>query len=65
VGTDGAVSNLQVVDPLHPLCDSAAVRGVRSVTFVPAKRDGRPIPIRLRLPVRFQLSTAPNTALKQ
>ena len=57
VETDGTVADMEVAKSLHPLCDSAAVEGVRSVTFVPAKRDGTPIPIRLRLPIRFQLTT--------
>lgn len=57
VKTDGSVAGMEVVESLHPLCDSAAVEGVRSVTFVPAKHNGTPIPIRLRLPVRFQLTT--------
>jgi TonB family protein len=57
VETDGTVADMVVAKSLHPLCDSAAVEGVRSVTFVPAKRDGTPIPIRLRLPIRFQLTT--------
>lgn len=59
VRPDGSVRNVEVVDSLHPLCDSAAVEGVRSVKFVPAKHDGRPIPIRMKLPVRFRLITFP------
>jgi len=58
VEADGEVSAVKVVDSLHPLCDSAAVKGVRSVDFVPAKRNGDPIPIRLKLPIKFQLTTA-------
>lgn len=62
VQTDGTVADMEVVKSLHPLCDSAAVEGVRSVTFVPAKRDGTPISIRLRLPIRFQLTTVSSSA---
>lgn len=58
VEADGEVTAVDVVDSLHPLCDSAAVEGVRSVHFVPAKRDGDPVPIRLKLPITFQLTTA-------
>lgn len=60
VGSDGTVTDVEVVESLHPLCDSAAVKGVRSVQFVPAKHDGTPIPIRMKLPVRFRLLSAPN-----
>ncbi len=58
VEADGRVTDLEVVRPLHPLCDSAAVAGVRAVRFVPAKQEGTPVPIRLRLPVRFRLAAA-------
>lgn len=59
VETDGSVSNVEVVESLHPLCDSAAVAGVRSVEFVPAKQGGDPIPVRMKLPVRFRLISTP------
>ncbi|WP_263786466.1 energy transducer TonB [Salinibacter grassmerensis] len=61
VEPDGSVTNIDVAESLHPLCDSAAVDGVRSVDFIPARVDGTPVPIRLRLPVRFKMST-PATA---
>lgn len=56
VRTDGSVSNIQIAKSLHPLCDSAAVKGLRAVDFVPAKQDGKTIPIRMKLPIRFQLT---------
>jgi TonB family protein len=55
VETDGTVSNIQVAKSLHPLCDSAAVKGLRSVEFVPAKYNGKVVPVRMELPIRFQL----------
>lgn len=61
VESDGSVTDIDVAESLHPLCDSAAVDGVRSVDFIPARVDGTPVPIRLRLPVRFKIST-PTTA---
>ena len=62
VKTDGTVEDVEVLESLHPLCDSAAVKGVRSVRFVPAKHNGTPIPIRLRLPIRFRLTTVSSSA---
>lgn len=56
VRTDGSVSNVQIAESLHPLCDSAAVEGLRAVDFIPAKQNGKPIPIRMKLPIRFQLT---------
>lgn len=61
IDAEGEVNAVEVVDSLHPLCDSAAVEGVRSVDFVPAKHNGNPVPIRLKLPIKFQLSTATST----
>lgn len=57
VGRDGDVRRIRVAKSLHPLCDSAAVRALRSVKFKPARRNGEPIPIRMRLPIRFKLQS--------
>lgn len=62
VQADGKVRNVEVVDSLHPLCDSAAVEGIRSVRFVPAEHRGTAVPARMRLPVRFRLISVPKTA---
>lgn len=65
VDTEGNAHSIEVAKSLHPLCDSAAVEGVRSVDFVPAKHNGTKVPVRMRLPIRFQLlsdSTGVETA---
>ncbi|WP_078921413.1 TonB family protein [Thiothrix eikelboomii] len=36
--------------------DAAALKAVRSWSFMPAQRDGKPIPSIVQLPVRFKLS---------
>jgi len=61
VKTDGTVTDVEIRDSLHPLCDSAAVKGVLSVRIVPAKHNGTPVPIRLKLPIRFQLTAVSST----
>lgn len=55
--TDGTTDHVRVLKPLHPLCDSAAVRALRTVRFAPGTREGKPVPVRMTLPVRFQLLT--------
>ena len=65
VQSDGSVADLEVVDSLHPLCDSAAVEGVRGVQFVPAKHNGKPVPVRLHLPVQFRLTAATSATLSE
>jgi TonB family protein len=55
VGRDGSVRDVVVANSLHPLCDSAAVRALRSVQFRPGTHEGKPVPVRMHLPVRFEL----------
>lgn len=59
VGTDGDVREIHVAKSLHPLCDSAAVRALRSVKFAPGMHEGEPVPVRMSLPVRFTLRSPP------
>lgn len=57
VTKDGGVRRIHVSKPLHPLCDSAAVEGLRSIKFHPATRDGERVPVRMSLPIRFRLKS--------
>lgn len=59
----GGVRRIKVEKPLHPLCDSAAVRAIRSVRFRPAKRQGDPVPVRMTLPIRFELEKPDTSSL--
>lgn len=61
VTPDGKAQAVEIVESLHPLCDSAAVDGVKSVQFAPATHNGTPIPVRMRLPIRFRLLSASTT----
>lgn len=55
VGVDGLAHDIVVEESLHPLCDSSAVAALERSHFIPGQVDGERVPIRLRLPVRFQL----------
>jgi TonB family protein len=55
VDTDGEARNIVVSKSLHPLCDSAAVDAIRTVRFQPGTYQGQPIPVRMSLPIRFEL----------
>ena len=55
VDTDGEARNVVVSKSLHPLCDSAAVDAIRTVRFQPGTYQGQPIPVRMSLPIRFEL----------
>lgn len=55
VETTGHTTAVEVVERLHPACDSAAVRALRKTRFVPGRQNGDVVPVRMRLPVRFKL----------
>jgi protein TonB len=55
VNAQGRTQDVRVLQSLHPLCDSSAVAALKRTRFVPGKRNGEAIPVRMRLPVRFQL----------
>lgn len=63
VEPDGRVSEIVVEKPLHPLCDSAAVRALREVAFMPGRHNGEAARVRMRLPVRFRLVSPSGAAL--
>jgi len=58
VDTEGRPTEISVRKSLHPLCDSAAVRALRSTRFVAGSQSGKPVPVRMHLPVRFRLVEA-------
>jgi TonB family protein len=58
VHPDGWARHIRVDKPLHPLCDSAAVAAIRAVRFRPGTYEGAPVPVRMSLPVRFQLQAS-------
>jgi TonB family protein len=53
VDADGHVSKVDVMESGAPDLDEAAVVAARQWTFVPAMRDGKPIPSRIRVPFHF------------
>ncbi len=55
VDTEGRATDIVVYKSLHPLCDSAAVHALRETRFVPGKQNGKKVPVRMHLPVRFRL----------
>jgi len=61
----GDTRNIVVSKSLHPLCDSAAVDALRSVRFRPATYEGNNVPVRMSLPIRFQLQPRPPTTDRQ
>lgn len=59
VERDGRTSHIRVTQPLHPLLDSSAVAALEQTRFVPGHWRGRPVRVRMKLPVRFRLIGVP------
>lgn len=64
VQSDGTVGKIVIHQSLSPECDQAAVDVVRKLKrFIPAKKNGRPIPVWFTLPVRFQIEESAAEAI--
>lgn len=59
VAEDGSVASVEVEASVSPDFDRAAIASVRSWTFEPAMRDGKPVVARIRSLVRFAGLSAP------
>lgn len=56
VETDGSVGAVKIEKSLSRECDKAAADVVKKLhRFVPAKQQGRPVPVWFRLPIRFRI----------
>jgi TonB family protein len=64
VDTSGWARDIEITDSLHPLCDSAAVDALQSVRFQPGTHKGDPVPVRMNLPIRFQLQSSPDAPVR-
>ena len=47
----GKVVEVQITRPIHPLYDPVLLKAAREWTYLPAYRDGKPIPVRKRVAV--------------
>lgn len=55
IGTDGATHDISVARSLSPNFDQAAMDSVKTWTFSPAKKNGKPIPLHTQIQVEFHL----------
>ncbi|MCJ8164464.1 energy transducer TonB [Pontibacter sp. E15-1] len=57
INTDGSVSDIQTVKSLSPETDQEAARVVKltSGNWTPGRQDGKPVPVRYTLPVRYTI----------
>jgi TonB family protein len=66
IGTDGTVSEIEVIRSLDPACDAEAVRVATSLPrWKPAAFEGTPFPVRLGMSVPFTLPKQTLTGTSQ
>jgi periplasmic protein TonB len=53
VDSIGTILATSVYKALHPACDSAAVKAVRSVKFKPGTKNGKPAKKKVIIPISF------------
>jgi periplasmic protein TonB len=57
VNTDGSIQDVDVLRGIGGGCDEEAIRVVRNAPkWTPGKQRGRPVRVKMRLPIRFKLS---------
>ncbi len=55
IGADGLVTDVRVVTPVGNGFDEAALEAARRFRFEPARKDGEPVPSRVRFPYVFEI----------
>ena len=55
VNTDGTVVDPVVVRGIGAGCDEEAVRAVATAKFKPGRQRGKPVPVKMSLPITFKL----------
>ncbi len=55
VEPDGSISSIHVIKSAGKILDQAAIEAVKKLHFKPGKQRGKPVRVRMALPIRFQL----------
>lgn len=55
VEKDGSTNSIEVLKPLHPALDSAAVAAVSQTLFKPGRQNGKIVRVKMTLPIRFKI----------
>lgn len=53
IDSDGSIRNPEIFKSTHPSFESYALESVLKYKFEPALKNGKPIPTRVRIPIRF------------
>ena len=55
VEPSGVPGEITVMKSVHPMLDEAAVEAVKQLRFKPGRQRGRPVRVRMAIPIRFEL----------
>lgn len=55
IGIDGKARDIEVIEELGYGCDEAAIEALKRSRFSPGTQDGKPVPMRIRIPYRFKI----------
>ena len=55
IEVDGKPTDIVVFKSVHQILDQAAVDAIKQVRFVPGKQRGKPVRVRMAIPVRFKI----------
>jgi len=55
ISKSGSIEKIQVIDSDNEMLNESAIRAVRETTFTPAKQNGQPVRLWVRIPIRFRL----------
>lgn len=56
IDENGNVNDVQVIKGIGGGCDEAAVEAIKQLKFVPGKNEGKPVKVKLSLPITFKLN---------
>lgn len=55
VGADGRVRDAIVANSLEQSLDANAIEAVKTWTFAPGTKDGKPVPVQLNIEISYKL----------
>ncbi len=59
VSKEGKITDAEILEGLHEACDQEALRLVKAMpTWLPGKKDGKEVNVRMKMPFQFQMSKA-------
>jgi protein TonB len=56
VNDKGEVTKTEVLKGIGAGCDEAAMAAVRKARFIPGRQRGKPVNVRVSIPIRFQIT---------